>query len=84
MESKRSIKAGYGPAVFSKMSRSSTPTTTSTTKSMLPTGPNTVDMPEASQQRADPRGAIYDDQSLVPVSSLSFRIVFALRMVIFL
>jgi len=45
---RRGTKVGYGPAVFNKTSHSSTPTMTSTTKWMLPTGPNTADTPEAS------------------------------------
>jgi len=38
------MRAGYEQAVFSMTSHSSTPTTTSTTRSMLPTGQSTVDM----------------------------------------
>ena len=44
---RRGTRVGYEPVVFRETSHSSTPTTTSTTKSMLPIGPSTADTPEA-------------------------------------
>src|SRR5438552_9880070 len=45
---RKGTRVGYGRALFSKTSRSSTPLATSTTRSMLRTAPSTADTPAAS------------------------------------